>query len=231
MSDKVVKEEENMVIRVKFLKQNGGVRPKSFRFNTTIEDFKKGDFALVETERGQQVGKFIAYGAEGYEKEITKSAIKKMDHQEYQLYKEQQKVDEKKEFFKLYDFNIDEFTGINYDVPLENHCNALIRARVLEDDKMREIGFTDYKEDTWYFCNRLKEINDISFSISIKKDGTEFRIDVLDENYLQPYNYQRMLKEDPKFLYGLITHVQVQGWMKYLQDNGVISGYIANDYI
>ena len=50
----------------------------------------------------------------------------------------------------------------------------------------------------------------------LKKDKTEFRIDVLDENYLQPYNYQRMLKGDPKFLYGLITHVQVQGWMKYL---------------
>lgn len=231
MSDKVMEEQENMVIRVKFLKQNGGVRPKSFRFNTTIDDFKKGDFALVETERGEQVGKFIAYGAEGYEKEITKSATKKMSHQEYQLYKEQQKVDEKKEFFKLYNFNIDEFKGINYDVPIDKYFNASIKAHVLEDDKMRELGFTDCKEDTWYFCKILKELDEISFNVSIQKDGTKFKIDVLDEDYLQPYNYQNMLKRDPKFLYGLITHVQVQGWMKYLQDNGVISGYVANDYI
>lgn len=230
MSNKDVKEEK-LVIRVKFLKQNGGVRPKSFRFNTTIEDFKKGDFALVETERGEQVGKFIAYGAEGYDKEITKSATKKMSHQEYQLYKEQQKVDEKKEFFKLYNFDIDEFKGINYDIPLERHCNALIKAHVLKEDKMREIGFTDYKEDTWYFCQMLKEIHNISFGISIQKDGTKFEIDVLDEDYLQPYDYQNMLRRDPKFLYALIAHVQVQECMKYLQDNGVISGYVANDYI
>ena len=117
---------------------------------------------------------------------------------------------------------------LRYGIPEFCLPNSIIEDEL---DKMRELGFTDCKEDTWYFCKILKELDEISFNISIQKDGTKFKIDVLDEDYLQPYNYQNMLKRDPKFLYGLITHVQVQGWMKYLQDNGVISGYIANDYI
>ena len=42
-------------------------------------------------------------------------------------------------------------------VELNSHgVNKLIKATILSDEKMREIGFTDYAKDRWYFCRLIK---------------------------------------------------------------------------
>ena len=33
-----------------------------------------------------------------------------------------------------------------------NGVNKLIKYNILSDEEMRDIGFTDYSKDTWYFC-------------------------------------------------------------------------------
>mgnify|MGYP007119899505 CR=1 FL=1 len=67
-----------------------------------------------------------------------------------------------------------------------------IKINVLEDKKMREIGFTDFRKDTWYFSRMLKK--EISFSLSVNKENpADFRIDVLDDDFCQPYDYQSIL--------------------------------------
>ena len=50
----------------------------------------------------------------------------------------------------------------------------------------------------------------------------------LDELFLQPYDYQMYIGTIP-----VANHVydDVQKWMKYLMDNGVIYGYTLGDYI
>ena len=117
-----------------------------------------------------------------------------------------------------------------------NGVNKLIKYNILSDEKMRDIGFTDYTEDTWYFCRMIKFPKghrgfDISFNVSIPKDNSDIQIDVLDESFCQPYDYQYMLDKNPEFEPALVVKEQVEDWMKYLQDNEVISGHVYGEYI
>ncbi len=119
-----------------------------------------------------------------------------------------------------------------------NGVNAKIKAHILSDEEMKAIGFTNYYEPTWYFYRSIKFPQtkryrgfDISFSISIPKDGSDIRIDVLDEDFCQPYDYQYMLNKDPKFKPALITFEQVEEYMEYLQSKGVLSGHVKGEYI
>lgn len=119
-----------------------------------------------------------------------------------------------------------------------NGVNQLIKATILSDKEMKEIGFTDYSKDYWYFSMPIIFPNtkryhgfNISFSISIPKDDSDIRIDVLDDNFCQPYDYQYMLNKNPTFEPCLIVKEQVEKWMKYLQDNRVISGHVYGEYI
>lgn len=72
---------------------------------------------------------------------------------------------------------------------------------------------------------------EISFSVTIPKNGDDIRIDVLDEAFLQPYDYQRILSDHPDHETALIVQEQVERWMDYLQEGGVLSGHIRGEYI
>lgn len=120
----------------------------------------------------------------------------------------------------------------------KNGVNAKIKANILSDSKMREIGFTDYAKHSWYFQRLIKFPKmkkyrgfEISFGVTIPKDGSDISIDVLDEDFLQPYDYQAMLSKNTTFEPALIVNEQVEEWMKYLEDNGVLSGHIKGEYI
>ena len=102
---------------------------------------------------------------------------------------------------------------------------------------MRKIGFTEYNKE-WHFRRsitfprkpRYKGF-DISFNVSIPKDGSDIRIDVLDEDFCQPYDYQSILNKNPTFKLDLIIYEQVEEWMDYLQSKGVLSGHVKGEYI
>lgn len=119
-----------------------------------------------------------------------------------------------------------------------NGVNKLIKATILSDEKMKKIGFTDYNKNIWYFCRMIqfpKEKRyrglDISFSVSIPKDSSDIRIDILDEDFCQPYDYQYILSRNPENECANIVKEQVENWMKYLQDNDVLSGHVYGEYI
>lgn len=124
---------------------------------------------------------------------------------------------------------------INYDVPLnESHINANIKINILEENKMRELGFTDYCKDTWYYCTRVinKKRFIVTFNLSINKQNPkDFTIDVLDEAYLQPYDYQLMLKNESPNKTCIQVHERVQEIMNHLIVIGIIEGYNLGDYI
>lgn len=128
------------------------------------------------------------------------------------------------------------------EVQVNSHgVNSKIKAHILSEDEMRRIGFTDYKKDTWYFCRTVMEEKskrryggidfEVSFGVSIPKDGSDISIDVLDEAFCQPYDYQYMLEKNPTFDVALKVKEKVEEWMKYLQDNGVLSGHEYGEYI
>ena len=123
-------------------------------------------------------------------------------------------------------------------VELNSNCvNAKIKAHILSEKEMREIGFTEYNKE-WHFRRsitfprkpRYKGF-DISFNVSIPKDGSDIRIDVLNEDFCQPYDYQSILNKNPTFELALIIYEQVEKWMEYLQSKGVLSGHVKGEYI
>lgn len=133
-------------------------------------------------------------------------------------------------------------------VEVNSHgTNKLIKYNILSDERMKEIGFrrnyyegTDHEEycPYWYFSRmiqfpkekRWKNI-EITFSVHIPKDGSDLNIMVIDDDFCQPYDYQYILSESPENECANIVKEQVEKWMKYLQDNEVLSGHTYGEYI
>lgn len=115
----------------------------------------------------------------------------------------------------------------------KNGTNAAITATILPDEQMREIGFTDCVKDSWFFCVSLvcEKSFRVTLNVTIPKNGSDIRIDVLDDAFCQPYDYQYMLSNNPNFEPALKVRNAVEKWMKYLQDRGVLHGHNENDYI
>ena len=114
----------------------------------------------------------------------------------------------------------------------KNGVNIKIKANILSDNEMREVGFTDCSKDIWYFSRMIQGIKDVSFSVSINKNNPQdLSIDVLDEDFCQPYDYQHILKKNPCFKQCLIVKDEVEKWMKYLENNGILTGHVYGEYI
>ena len=133
-------------------------------------------------------------------------------------------------------------------IEVNSHCvNKLIKFNILPDEQMKEIGFhknyyegTDHEEYSpyWYFSRTIRFPNkkrwkdvEISFSVHIPKDGSDLNIMVLDEDWCQPYDYQYLLRRNPDNECANIVKEEVEMLMKYLQDNGVLSGHVYGEYI
>lgn len=110
-----------------------------------------------------------------------------------------------------------------------NGLNEEISASVLPEEKMRELGFTDHLPTTWYFSRMIDM--DISFNVSIPKDGGRLRVDVLDEDFGQPYDYQSILKRNPGFAFAEEVKVKVEALMEMLADAGIIHGFTKGMYL
>ena len=116
------------------------------------------------------------------------------------------------------------------EVEVNSHgTNKAIKAHILSDDKMREIGFTDYDEKKWYYCKSLSK--EISFSVTIPKDGSDIEICTLDEDWGQYYDYQYILERDQTNPFALGIKIKVEDCMRYLQNKGVLFGHEYGEYI
>lgn len=127
---------------------------------------------------------------------------------------------------------------VKEDIKTNSHgVNAKIKGHILPESQMREIGFTDYAKDRWYFCRMIQFPKkkyrglEISFSVTIPKDGSDIRIDVLDEDFCQPYDYQHFLSKNPQHKISNIIKEQVEDWMEMLQEKGVLEGHVRGEYI
>lgn len=65
-------------------------------------------------------------------------------------------------------------------------------ATPLPDAEMRALGFTDHREDHWYYCARVD--SDTTLNISIDKGTGAWTEDVLDEYFGQPEYYGNMIE-------------------------------------
>ena len=75
---------------------------------------------------------------------------------------------------------------------------------------------------------------DIPLSIVINKSTpADFRIDVLEDDYCQPYDYQRLLSQESYKINQLALKVynKVEETMERLSEEGIISGHVKGEYI
>lgn len=78
-------------------------------------------------------------------------------------------------------------------------------------------------------------IKDISINIWIDDDLKNMEIDILDENFLQPYDYQWMLKNvkdgDKPNKYAVRVKDEVVKLLSKLEKEGIIEDYNEDEYI
>lgn len=119
---------------------------------------------------------------------------------------------------------------INKDVPLdERGQNANIKFHVLNKETMNSYGF-GYTYERWLFNVGLTDT--ISMNIAISDDG-EGLIDILDDDFLQPYDFQSMIINDGNNAPSIAktTQKKVYEIMEGLIYSGIISGWNVGDYI
>ena len=87
----------------------------------------------------------------------------------------------------------------------------------------------------WVYIHRLDIPNnyniEITFDVHIPIDGSDINIQVIDEDFCQPYDYQYMLENNPNFTLALLVRECVEEQMQKLQDVGILSGHNKYDYI
>lgn len=114
------------------------------------------------------------------------------------------------------------------------YVNKKIKGYILSDNKMREAGFILVENsggNAWYYSRGIDSV-EVSFNVTIYVSNPEEpRIDVLDESWLQPYDYQAYLVRDPEFKVALVVRDFVEKQMDKLQKAGILSGHVPGEYI
>ena len=120
---------------------------------------------------------------------------------------------------------------INDNVPKDKRGqNQNIKFHVVDKETMNDCGFgLTYGE--WIMCIELTDT--ISFNLKISDDEEIGIIDILDDDFLQPYDFQGMILDKGDKAPSLTKKVQNKVYMImcYLSANGIISGWNIGDYI
>lgn len=67
-----------------------------------------------------------------------------------------------------------------------------MKTSLLNEDSMRELGFTDHVKDRWYYCTRVDDAT--TLNITIDKETGIYKTEVLNEYFLQPEFYYSMMR-------------------------------------
>lgn len=114
---------------------------------------------------------------------------------------------------------------------VDNHgLNAKIQFHQLPDNEMKQAGFRMTQDKTkWYkFCTIAQ---DITFNVSIPINGGRGHIDILDECFCQPYDYQSILERNPNHPFANTIFNAVEKQMQKLSSCGIITGHTYGEYI
>lgn len=97
-------------------------------------------------------------------------------------------------------------------------------------ETLMKYGFTNHNEPTLYFCRVVGK--DITFNLSVNKKTLEIEnIDVLDERFLQPYDYQAILMKNKSQKHAKNIYYQVNDLLMKLLNDGIITGFEIGMYV
>ena len=113
--------------------------------------------------------------------------------------------------------------------------NVLLQGHIKSASEMVEYGFRRIEHKAidvpyWSYYTNLIPKYDIGFYLGLYDDGS-IRIDVLDDDFGQPYDYQKLLDNDPYYMFPRKVFWEVDKVMHRLQDDGFISEYHTGMYV
>lgn len=113
----------------------------------------------------------------------------------------------------------------------ENDLNRAIKFHALPYEEMISAGFSVPYDDAdyYYLCERIEST--ITFNVHVPMDETRGRIDVLDEEFCQPYDYQLILSKQPHHPFATKIRNAVEEQMALLEQAGIVTGHIPGEYI
>ena len=114
--------------------------------------------------------------------------------------------------------------------------NAKLKANLLSDEQMMNAGFRWIRAiEKWVFNRVILPRQNISFNVLIPKEHPEnFQIDILDDSFGQPYDYQSILSKptyDESNRVAVKCYQEVEKCMERLQKAGIIEGHVKGEYI
>lgn len=117
---------------------------------------------------------------------------------------------------------------INNDVPLtEFGQNKNIKFHILDTDIMQSCGFRFFNNH-WFFCIGITDT--ISMIITIEQNE-EGKIDIMDDDFMQPYDFQSMINKGNPNNTVKIVQKKVYEIMENLIKSKIITGWNRGDYI
>lgn len=208
---KVYQENKPSIAKVSFYGIEGNKINKQYCFLTDIKTLQKDDYVLVDSMGKECVAKFIKY-VNNPNIYPTKRIIKKYKAP-YQTNKYVFIIPPKKE-----------------ELTEKGFTNKIKIAEKQTVESLLSYGFSNNHSPTLYFCKNLG--SDISFNLSIDKNTLEIsNIDILDENFLQPFDYQSMILNGKTNDFNVSIYHKVNDIMAKLQFDGVITGFEKGMYI
>lgn len=127
--------------------------------------------------------------------------------------------------------------GIRIKAPVEgelrkNGTSANIQiGEGVTKDMLLAFGFQKVKSDGYIYSCEFG--CDICFSVILKgSDLNDLQIDVMDENFGQPYDYQLyIMNGDKPGRVASIVYEKVEVELKKLQDAGILQGHVRGNYV
>lgn len=108
----------------------------------------------------------------------------------------------------------------------ENGLNAALTASILPSRQdMRTLGFAERSGAVWGLCRPIG--TGVTLDLSIPKDGGPFRLDIIDDNSRQPYDYQEILRDYPDNQSALAVQKDVEHVLRFLSKVRIIHGFSA----
>lgn len=145
-----------------------------------------------------------------------------------------------KTFFPYYDTGA---TNIPLGLMNKHKTNAALQGHILSDDKMLAAGFDvspifkkKREKAKEYFCYKklvypgIKD-PDLSLFITVYRDSQDVNVKILN-SVGEMYDYCDIFnsaKGENKI--AMMTKMQVEFWLTYFQDKGIITGYSFGDFV
>ena len=115
--------------------------------------------------------------------------------------------------------------------------NEKIEFHAEDEAKLRDFGFHLFEglfdiPPHWHWHRSLTTSVSLDVNYYVRPyKGAQVEIITIDEDCCQPYDYQYLLKRNPKMQYALTVFDRVEAYMRLLSEAGIVSGHEYGDYI